>query len=106
MATFDYRSRATGEIVEIMHLPGEPAPMEVERDGVMWDRLPAAPRIVTADTRKFQRWPTEKELLAKGKRRIEPGHDKDVARAKRYKEEARERALEETVVSTVNRAMP
>lgn len=106
MATFDYRNLATGEIREILRMPGEQAPDKEEIDGEIWERLPAAPRIVTNDTRGFRTWPSEKELMAQGKRPVEAGHTKDVERARKYKEEAQEKAREEHIVASVNRAMP
>jgi hypothetical protein len=106
MATYDYRNLSTGEVREIIYLPGEEAPQTFERDGEIWDRMFPAPRIVTADTRGFREWPSEKELLAQGKRPVERGHTKDVERARRYKEEAQDKALEDHVVANVNRAMP
>jgi hypothetical protein len=107
MAVYDYRNQRTGEVKEEIFLPGEQAPYRaMGKDGDTWIRMPAAPRIVTADTRKFREWPTEKELLAKGKRPVERGHTKDVERARKYKEEKQDKALEEHVVASVNRAMP
>ena len=106
MAVFDYRNRATGEVKEHMFLPGEEAPIVMESGGDQWDRMFPAPRIVTADTRHFKNWESEKSLLARGKRPVEAGHTKDVERARRYKEEAQDKALEEHVVAEVNRAMP
>lgn len=102
MAVYDYCNLVTGEVKEVMYFPGEEAPMRVGD----WQRMPAAPRIVTADTRGFKTWPSEKELLRQGKRPVERGHTKDVERARKYKEEAQDKALEEHVVAEVNRAMP
>ena len=106
MATFDYRSLATGEIREIIRIPGERAPDTEQIDGQIWERLPAAPRIVTADTRKFREPPSKAWLKKHDKRVVERGHTKDIERARRYKEEAQEKAREESIVASVNRAMP
>lgn len=106
MATYDYRNLATGEVREIIHLPGEEAPQKFERDGEVWERQFPAPRIVTQDTRKFRNPPSQAWLKANDKRIVEPGHTKDVERARKYKQDKQDAALEETVVSTVNRVMP
>jgi hypothetical protein len=106
MATYDYRNLSTGEIQEIIHLPHEKAPRKFERDGEVWERLFPAPRIVTADTRGFKTWPSEKELLAQGKRPVEAGHTKDVERNRRDIQKKKDQELEESVVASVNRAMP
>jgi hypothetical protein len=106
MATYDYRNRATGEIQEIIYLPGEVAPQQFERDGEMWERQFPSPRIVTADTRGFREVPNEKELRRRGSHVREPGVDKDVLKNKELQKRAQADALEESVVATVNRAMP
>lgn len=106
MATYDYRNLASGEVREIIHMPGEEAPMSFERDGERWERLPAAPRIVTQDTRKFRNPPSPAWLKANDKRIVEAGHTKDVARARKYKEDKQDAVLEETVVAAVSKAMP
>lgn len=106
MATYDYRNRATGEIQEIMHMPGEVAPQTFERDGEVWERQFPAPRIVTADTRGFKEIPNEKEVLRRGSHIREPGVDADTKKNKELDRRKKDEALEESVVATVNRAMP
>jgi hypothetical protein len=97
MATYDYENTQTGEIVERVYLPGEVAP-EVDGD---WVRLFPAPRIVTADTRGFRYIPTEKELRANGSSVIEPGVERDIERAKRYKREQADKDLHTAIEKTV-----
>jgi hypothetical protein len=106
MATFDYRCLATGEIREIIRMPGETAPDTDAIDGMIWERLPAAPRIVTADTRGFKQMPNEKALARRGSTVIEPGMDKDVEYNKKQVMKKQDAAMEEHVIASVNRAMP
>lgn len=106
MATYDYRNRATGVVREIIFLPGEEAPQQFEYDGEIWEKQFPAPRIVTADTRGFREVPDERELRRKGSHVIEPGVDRDVKRNKELQQRAKDAALEESVVATVNRVMP
>lgn len=97
MAVFDYRNEKTGEVEERFFFAGEEAP-KVEGD---WVRLFPAPRIVTADTRGFRDIPSEKELLRQGRRVIEPGHEKDLERAKQYRKEKQDQEREKLIADTV-----
>jgi len=106
MATYDYRNLSTGEVEEIIFLPGECAPRDRVKNGEVWERMFPAPRIVTQDTRKFRNPPSEAWLKATNKRIVEPGHTKDVERARKYEQDKRDAVLEESVIASVNRAMP
>ncbi len=106
MAVYDYRNLSTGEVREIIHLPGEQAPKQMVRDGCLWQRMFPAPRIVTSDTRGFREVPNEKELRRRGSHVREPGVDADTKKNKELAKRKQDRALEESVVATVNRAMP
>lgn len=106
MRLVDYQNEVTGEIREFIRLELPPHPKTIEHEGETWRHKLVAPRIVTADTRKFVDWPDEKKLARAGKRIIEPGTHDDALRNKRDRLAKQDAALEETVVASVNKAMP
>lgn len=106
MATYDFRNLSTGEVREIIYMPGEEAPKRYTMNGEVWERQFPAPRIVTQDTRKFRNPPSPDWLAANDKRIVEPGHTKDVERARKYKQDKQDAALDESIIASVNRAMP
>ena len=102
MATYDYKNVRTGQIVERIFMPREPAPRTVQDStGDTWKRQFPGPRIVTADTRHFQHIPKERELRARGSQVIEPGLERDIARANRYKREKQSADLDLAIEKTV-----
>jgi len=93
-------------VVEFIRQESPPHPIAIEHEGETWELMPASPRIVTADTRGFKEMPNDKKLAREGRRVIEPGYENEISSTKRAIAKQKDAELEESVVATINRAMP